>query len=115
MGACCIDFEQPDIWRVVWRTARKQHQCCECQGTVAPGDTYERYTELRDGFWGTWITCEPCADLRESLMDAMCPPLGELRDTYREFLYETKRFRWDENEGVIIFPDNHLKLNDHRA
>jgi len=88
--SCSCDFDEPPkvfSQRIV--KAKKPHKCCECRKEIKPGDTYE-YTF---GVWGgdaaAYKTCEPCADLRESLQDAgFCMYFGGLKSAHEEYLSE---------------------------
>jgi hypothetical protein len=46
-------------------TARKEHQCVECFGTISPGDQYERVALCSEDGWSHFNTCLPCKDIRE--------------------------------------------------
>lgn len=46
-------------------TARRQHQCYECKGQIAPGQQYERCAGSWDGQMAEYKTCAACADTRD--------------------------------------------------
>lgn len=112
MGACCYDFEPSYLEYEIWRTARKEHKCCECYKTIKPGDTYQNFTMLSSMGWESHKTCEPCADLRDSLMQVSCPYFGGLKDTYIEYLDEIGAWHWSDDEESIIYHSNYFGLND---
>ena len=62
--------------------ARKNHQCCECQKAIAPGDHYLKAKGLWEGEWSMFATCASCQKLWDYLewMGWECPSHGELRD-----------------------------------
>jgi hypothetical protein len=65
---CSCDYEdQPDFYKKVWRTANKQHFCCECGYKIQHKESYEYVTSGYDGSVSNYKTCERCADLRDSL------------------------------------------------
>ena len=49
------------------RTARKEHQCCECHRTISVGEQYTLETCLYDGHWSTNKTCRHCIAVRSWL------------------------------------------------
>jgi len=44
--------------------ARKSHRCCECRGTISPGECYQVFNGCWDGRWDVFKTCEDCNKLR---------------------------------------------------
>ncbi len=46
------------------RRARTPHECCECEGAIAPGSQYEITTGCWDGSWSTYKTCMSCREIR---------------------------------------------------
>lgn len=70
MECCCypIDvYDQPSVYRMGERVARAQHVCCECGGTIGPGQRYEYVTGCYDGSWRCFKTCIGCRNLRSDL------------------------------------------------
>ena len=86
MGACCVDYDAPKVWRQKERVARKVHRCCECGGLIRVGETYQSVAMLDDYGWKQYKTCEPCADLRSSLSNVMCVYMQGLAEAYEEYL-----------------------------
>ena len=43
--------------------ARKDHQCCECSGTISTGDKYHHFCGVWDD-WQSYRTCKECHALR---------------------------------------------------
>jgi uncharacterized protein with PIN domain len=59
MSACVCDYgDAPAVYHREERTARKPHRCYECQGTIQPGERYERTAPVPikvGGYWdGRW-------------------------------------------------------------
>lgn len=60
----CDDAEPPEVYRDSHPVARKEHRCCECRGTISPGEQYSRFEGLWDGRFRTYKTCADCQELR---------------------------------------------------
>ena len=45
--------------------ARKAHRCCECRGTIQPGETYHSHNGVWDGEGATHKVCADCEALRQ--------------------------------------------------
>lgn len=45
--------------------ARKQHHCCECAGTILPGQQYQRVSGVWEGNAEAFKTCLPCVEARD--------------------------------------------------
>lgn len=81
-------------------TARRKHQCYECDCTIHPGEPIH----MRQNFYspkgiGTFVTCATCAHIREQLA---CSPgfvVGGLRDAIKSC------FRTDYVTGEEISED----------
>ena len=84
MSNCCLPYDQANVYNETWQKARKAYGCCECRSLINIGDEYQRVTMLYDGIWGTYKTCEKCADLRESLADIDCPSFEYLSECYQD-------------------------------
>lgn len=54
------DFQVKSI-----RKARKTHRCCECQGRIAPSQSYEHVAGVWDGHADRFRTCMHCVEARE--------------------------------------------------
>jgi hypothetical protein len=64
----CIDADDPvTLMSRRKRTARKQHQCCECRHPIQPGQQYEVDATVHEGRFKTFKTCETCLRIRLSL------------------------------------------------
>lgn len=85
MTCGCDDLEGPEFYLEELVKARKAHTCCECGKAINPGQMYQRITGKWDGNVRTYKTCEPCADLRDSLSQVMCVGLEMLQDCYAEY------------------------------
>jgi len=112
MGMCCTDYDVPEFFQSTWHTARKEHRCCECRQPITVGQRYERIAGKWEGQFDTFSTCEKCADLRDSLNDVTCPAIGNLVETYTEYLIEIGASRYNEDADRYVWPENHLRLND---
>ena len=90
--SCFCDYEPPEFYDAKERTARTQHRCCECGHTIRPGERYEHVSGKWTGQLGTFKTCMPCADLRDSLSaGGGCFEFGGLNEEYYEYLSNTFR------------------------
>ena len=56
--------EYAEVSDIDVRTARKEHDCCECGDPIAPGVKYEHASLLFDGRWTTYKTCLLCVEIR---------------------------------------------------
>ena len=81
------------VWVVTWRTARKDHKCCECLEPIRPGQKYERIFSVYDGAVNAYKTCEFCAKEYKAILtrnpdlhwmkgnqDLACAVVWELRN-----------------------------------
>lgn len=57
--------EMPTIFNSDTFKARKEHTCCECGGTISPGEEYVRNEGLWVGEWGTYKQCLACNRLQD--------------------------------------------------
>lgn len=64
----CYDAEPPVVWRESKPKARKPHCCCECNGTIQPGERYSFFEGLWDGRFSNYRTCLDCEELRKQIM-----------------------------------------------
>lgn len=94
---CSSDCEEyPEFYSSVDRVARKEHECCECQEAILPGETYEYVAAKMDGFFYTVKTCMSCVRVRNSLC-----PCGNHGELWQEIHGE---FCGDPAEGECICP-----------
>ena len=107
MMYCICDTDVPAVFKEDWRTARKQHKCCECGASIALGEHYHFAKGKWDGEWYEYKTCERCADLRKTLSAVWCVSFGNLRVEYLDYLAEIDALEYDEH-GNVIKPINHL-------
>ena len=88
--------EMPSCYGHERRKARKAHLCCECHGTIQPGETYHYHHGVWDGEGSAYKVCMDCEALRadcdsdaehdertpfEGLSDSignMCPTVPEI-------------------------------------
>jgi hypothetical protein len=47
------------------RAARKEHDCCECDDGIKPGDKYEHYSGIWDRRPDSFKTCLSCVEIRD--------------------------------------------------
>lgn len=59
------DFDGPEAWRSIYRTARKIHSCIECGEEIKPGQIYRYESGIWDGRADSHKTCKPCYLVRE--------------------------------------------------
>lgn len=58
---CSIDdAEYSTLWTNVSYRARKPHRCDECNRTIHPGETYEKWRSLYEGLWSYGKVCAHC-------------------------------------------------------
>jgi hypothetical protein len=62
-GALMI-CETPDCYGRKERKARKAHRCCECHGTIQPGEKYHYHHGVWDGEAKGFKVCIDCDALR---------------------------------------------------
>jgi hypothetical protein len=67
--ACIGGYEgdSPDVYNSKVVTARKPHQCYECNGIIQPRDAYERVSGKWDGEWATYEFCAACSEIGNKL------------------------------------------------
>jgi len=70
----------PSVQWVSRPKARRPHRCCECRGTIPPGETYERFEGVWDGQFSAYKTCTDCTDLRSTT----CPDGWQFGSLYEE-------------------------------
>lgn len=59
---CDIDWdgERPSVWTERTVTAKKEHQCDSCGGTIRPGKQYLRHFSVFDGYASDEKLCGAC-------------------------------------------------------
>ena len=57
----------PSVYRCDRPTARKDHKCCECLGTILAGEKYHKHHGIWDGSAATYKVCEDCESLRSEM------------------------------------------------
>lgn len=60
MSAC----ENPTLYVLNKRRARKQHKCCECGGIIEIGEVYCCHRGVWDSSWYVFKVCDDCDKLR---------------------------------------------------
>lgn len=101
----CVDFDPVRCYTEQWRTARKEHTCCECSEPIGKGKRYLEESGIDcEGRPFRMRTCLPCWRIRESY----CPNgflWGGLRETLQECLgfdYVTGAGPEDEDEDERV-------------
>lgn len=74
------DCEMPSVYAETIRTARKAHECVECDEVIPVGSQYTVTKGLWDGEWRTYKTCLTCKAIADKFVDCTgeCYPIGEL-------------------------------------
>lgn len=86
-GCCCAgqapNYEPAQVCAEKIPKARKPHLCCECAGTIEPGDHYHVFTILYDDRWNRWTMCRRCKAIGNEYL-----PCGyALGDMWNELAY----------------------------
>jgi len=63
-----MSAENPELFVDKMVKARKLHICCECDATIAPGETYQRVNGVWAKAFCTFATCKECSIQRASLL-----------------------------------------------
>lgn len=88
---CSMDVMcRPTVMVEHIRTAKKEHQCCECDNMIKPGAKYQDVTGIWDGHPNRYRTCLPCVGIRRDYFDDF--NFGELREAF----YECFGFSYNE-------------------
>ncbi len=92
------DFINEDIV-----TARKPHVCCECHGTINPGDKYEHVRGKWEGDFSTFKTCIPCRTIRNHYFHSF--GYGELWNDIIQYVCDSTP--WNEKpEYEYMLPES---------
>lgn len=85
-----------DFYHTQYPTARKPHRCCECRGTIQPGERYERVSGKSDGDVWTVKSCGRCAEIRDAFVCGAWV-FGELWEHIEEYMFPVWKERgpWD--------------------
>ncbi len=106
--SCRTDYDDsPVFFTEVWRRARVEHSCCECLGTIQPGEDYQTISGKWNGDIFSFKTCAACVDLRDSLDGVTCVPIGDLWFAYLDYLGGIDAIETN-NDGFIVKPLNHM-------
>jgi len=83
-----MECELPEFMSESNPRARKPHQCCECHGTIQPGEQYHYVAGGWAGDFQVYKTCPDCWELRHRLCNGRradeCPGFGWLREECEE-------------------------------
>ncbi len=90
------DYDSPSVFSEVARTARKQHDCCECRIPIEAGVQYRHASGRWDGRWDNFKTCLSCYGMRGYLTDGYL--FGGLRDAIWDLLDDG----WRPPEGAAV-------------
>ncbi len=85
----------PSVFSDRIRTARREHKCCECHQSIAPGSRYHLSKGYWDGKWAEFKTCVDCDDLRDEILRDChfdeIPAFGELLEWDRDGGYRERK------------------------
>ena len=87
---CYCDYDPPKFHHREIRRARKQHKCCECGGTIMPGEQYEHVRGKWDDV-ATFDTCERCHDIwmwTQNNIPCLCWEYGNRIENCRDAIFE---------------------------
>ena len=59
--------EMARVYSCVMRKARRAHRCCECRGTIEPGEIYHYHKGIWDDGPASYKVCYDCEKLRKDL------------------------------------------------
>lgn len=84
--SCSCDLEMPTVYSMSHPRSRKRRLCCECNGWIEIGETYERISGCWDGRFDHYVTCGQCAQLRHDYGKTIdcCVGLGSLHEEMLE-------------------------------
>lgn len=98
--SCFCDYERPEIYKQKEVKAKKNHECCECGGTIKKGTHYTMTSGLWDSNFWNFKTCCFCTDLQNSLLASnRCISHGGLAYDYEEYLED---IRSDLNPNDVL-------------
>lgn len=60
--------DAPSVFCATLRTARREHNCCECGVTIYAGETYEYASGVWEHKGASYKTCIVCAEFREDFI-----------------------------------------------
>lgn len=89
---CECDYDTPDVFEQSSVTARKFHQCDECRGWIAMGETYRKSFGVWDGKAQSFKTCVDCLQFvdwaEEQYGDDICYSFGNMIHDVGDCLHE---------------------------
>lgn len=78
-------YEMPSCYGHEERKARKAHKCCECHGTIQPGEKYHFHHGVWDSQASSFKVCTDCEALRAECDRGArydeCTPFEGLQDS----------------------------------
>lgn len=77
------DCELPEAYVEKTVKAIKDHQCCECRGTIKAGERYTLHSGIWSGEPASYKICADCTHLRceiSKMDDDGCVAFGQLRE-----------------------------------
>lgn len=102
---CSCDYDAPSAYSRTTPRARKRHECCECRGSILPGEQYERVFGVWDGDWSTFVTCARCIDIRtwtKNNVPCLCWCHGQAIEDCRDAVVEAQYRAPDETKGLYF-------------
>jgi len=67
------DCDAPACWTEQYPVARKEHRCCECGGTIKPGEKYKLFSGVWNGRGASYKTCMTCQAVRKEWIARLSP------------------------------------------
>ena len=59
--------EAPSVYSTSYPKARREHRCCECDGTIFKGERYHIFNGCWDGEWDSFKSCDDCQAIRKEI------------------------------------------------
>lgn len=111
---CMIDDgDRSDVWREVWRKARKDRKCGECNRVISKGEKYRYITGLQEGSWFDGSQCIHCTviahwlsiECHGYLLGAVWEDFEEHATNYNDFSllrrFVEMRKHWRRKDGSL--------------
>lgn len=68
MSVYCDFGDYAEFYKSKTQRSRKPRKCDECNGTISPGENYERVFMVQEGIAETFLTCERCLPMADWVM-----------------------------------------------
>lgn len=86
----------PTVYGCETPTARKEHKCCECRGTIRVGEKYHRHHGIWAGDAETFKVCLDCEELR-----AECDK-NEIYDYEKVYFGGVEEFVYESRDEQLL-------------